>query len=387
MAVSNKLMVDKLYPTVEAHLKNKANVKHLTDGARHYLDRNSDKIFDSGLNHKVTFLNQDKEVIMKGANLTDHEIKAVLKESKYIKDTWRIMNEPINTATALIARYFTIKKMDDELRLFMIFYSFYFYSSLYHKYLKFGAVESIMNYTVNNLSNKFLLKKYGSLYKSVEHIVLKSHETYKEELIRGEDADLANYIQSIKVRLNDMLKNVSNEYYKNHENKNYVNFDSDNYDEDNFHIADNSSYAIQRIADGCVIRLNTYGPDMNYAKIAARMNSVSESEIRNVIVHLGNNETATIKRLCELILQLFLFDDANKVEDVRSDRFFVKCVELYKKSNTNDKVVLEIKSILDAWLKQYSAKYTKSNREATLSNFRRAIFMYFVIHIQQSTSY
>lgn len=386
-STSSKLLVETLYPTVDKHLKNKAHVNELLKGARHYLDRNSDKVFDSGLTHKVVFLNQDKEVIMKGANLTDQEVRATIRQSAYIKDNWRIMTEPINVTTALIARYFTLKKMDDELRLFLIFYSFYFYSSLHSKYFKYGVVENVMNYTVNNLTNKFLLKRYGSLFKTIEHIVMKSHETYKDNLINGEDGDLATYIQSIKVRLNDMVKHISNEYYDDHKGKQYLNYDSDNYDEDNFHIADNSSYAIQRIADGCVIRLNTYGPDMNFAKLAARSNKVSVSEIRNVVTHLGDNETEEIKRLCELILQLFLFDNANKVEDVRSGRFYVECVEIYKKSNTNDKVVLEIKKILDKWLKTYSIKYAKSNREATLSDFRRAIYMYFVIHIQQSASY
>lgn len=382
-----RILVDTLYEQVNTQLKNSSNLNALIRSAQGYFDRNSDKLFDTGLTEKVLFLNTDKEAFYKAIRLTPVDIKRVIKQSRYIKDKWKIMNEPLNTAAALILRYLTINKKDKELKVVLTYYSFYFYSSLYHKYLPYGANRNVMDFTVNNLSNKFLLKKLGSLYKTIEHVAINSHDKYKEDLVHGEDGDLANYISALKVRLNDVLKNIKNEYTKNYKQKNYVNYDSDSYDEDNFHLSDNNSYAIKRISDSCIIKLNTYGPDIKLVTLAAKMNQVSQNEIKNVVLHLNEEDTTKIQRMFELILQLFLFDENNKVEEVRTNKFILKCNEIYKKSNTNDRIILEIKAILDEWLEKYSDTYKKTNRLATLSNFRKSIFMYFVFHINQSAMY
>lgn len=379
------ILVNSLYPKVEAALKKPNNLKNLIKHAQKYFDKNHEKVFDMTLTHKILFLMDDKEAIYDAIELRPEEIKSVIKQSEYIKDKWKIMNEPLNTASALILRYLMLNKKDDELKFILTYYSFYFYSSLFHKYLPYGANENIMEYTINNLSNKFLIKKLGSLYKCVEHIAMTSHETYSENLKKGEDGDLATYISALKVRLNDFLKNIKNEYTINHGNKNYVNFDRDSYDEENFHMSDNNSYAIKRAADSTMIRLTTSGADLKTARLAANWNSVSENEIRNVVLHLGHEDSDDIQRMCELILQLFLFEGKNNFEEVRTNKFLVKSMELYKKSNTNDKLILEIKYLLDKWLKKYGKKYTKTNREATLSYYRKAIFTYFVISIQQSS--
>lgn len=266
-----------------------------------------------------------------------------------------------------------------------MYYSFYFYSSLHYKYLPYGANEDIMKYTINNLTYKFKIKVYGSLYKAIEAVVMKSHDSYKDDLIRGEDGDLANYVSAIKVRLNDVVKNIKNEYTINYNNKNYMNSEQDDYSEDNYHVVDNTSYAIKRTSDSALMKLMTYGPDMKLAELTAQLSTVSQNEIRNVIIHLSNDDSDDILRLCELILQLFLTEKGNTVQDIHTNKFLSYCLEIYKKSNTNDKIVIEIKAILDKWLNKHSTKYRLTQREATLSYYRRAIYIYFVLHIQMSS--
>lgn len=382
----NKTMVltNALYPTTEKSLKNKANVDKLINSAKKYFNVNAEIVFDSTLTNRIFFLESDKRAIYDAAGLDPKDVREVLKGAKYIKDSWKIMNEPINTISAMIARYLTINKKDKELKVFLTYYSFYFYTSVYHKYLPYGAQENIMKYTINNLSNKYLIKQTGSLYKTIEHTVMTSHELHEKSLIEGTDKGLADYISSIKVRINNFVKNIKNEYTQNHAAKKFINFDSDNYDEENFHIADNNSYIVQNTTDSAIVKLTTYGPDMRLVKVSASANKVSENEIRNVINNISATETDKARRLMELILQLYLFEGGNTTANIHTNKFLSECLDIYKKSNTNDKIILEIKDILDTWLKKYSVRYTKSNREATLSAFRRAIYMYFVLHIQQS---
>lgn len=383
MSKEKSLIVTELYEKVKKNMSN-PKVKHeLTKGMVEYFDKNSEIVNDIGMANRLFFLNSDKEVIYRAAGLLPEEIKATIKKSDYISSTWQILNEPLNIASVLLIRYLTISK-DKLEEPFIIYYSFYFYASLHFKYLPYGANEDVMAYTINNLNFKYKIKELGSLYEAIKAVVLKCHDTYKRDLIRGEDADIAKYISSIKVRLNDVVKNIKNEYTINYNNKNYLNADRDDYSEDNYHESDNTSYAIKRISDGSLMKLMTYGPDMSLAKLAAQISEVSQNEIRNVIMHLSNNDAEDISRLSELILQLFLFDNNNAITDVSGKKFLGECLKIYKKSNTNDKTILEIKNILDKWLKKYSVKYRQTNREATVSNFRRAIFIYFVLHIQTS---
>lgn len=389
LVVKNKskditILIDDLYPTVEKTLSNKAVQQELIKNISYYFDKNSEIIHDIGIAQRIFFLNSDKEYIMNAAGLDNITIKNSIKKSKYIKGAWKILNEPLNIASVLILRYFTIKKDDKMLIPFLMYYSFYFYASLHYKYLPYGGNEDIMKYTINNLTYKFKIKEYGSLYKAIEAVVMKSHETYKDDLIRGEDGDLAKYISALKVRLNDVVKNIKNEYTINYNKQNYMNSEGDDYSEENFHEADNTSYNIRRIADSSLMKLMTYGPDVQLAELTAQLSQVSQNEIKNVIFHLSNNDSDDILRLCELILQLYLFESGNTTQDIYTNKFLSGCLEIYKKSNTNDKVVLEIKEILDRWLKKHSDKYKKTNREATLSFYRRAIYIYFVLHIQTS---
>lgn len=383
MGKEKSVLTSSLYETVRKNLSSTKAKSELSKDIANYFDKNSDIINDSGISNRLFFLNSDKDSIFKASGLEPNQIKAVLKQTKYIGDTWKILNEPINIAAAMIIRYFSITK--DKLKEpFILYYSFYFYASLHYKYLPYGANEDIMAYTINNLSYKYKIKELGSLYEAVKAVVLKSHETYEKDLIRGEDADIAKYISAIKVRLNDVVKNIKNEYTINYNQKNYLNSEADDYSEENYHETDNTSYAIKRISDASLMKLMTYGPDMRIANMAAQISEVSRNEIRNVIMNLSNNDANDICRLSELILQLFLFDSNNSVEEVSGKKFLGECLKIYKKSNTNDKTILEIKDILDKWLNKHSSKYRQTNREATLSNFRRAIFVYFVLHIQTS---
>ena len=85
-----------------------------------------------------------------------------------------------------------------------------------------------------------------------------------------------------------------------------------------------------------------------------------------------------------MILQLFLSEEGNNAEDIGSQKFINYCWNLYIKSNTKDKSILEIKDILDKWLEQNSKEYVKTERVTTKSNFRKAIYLYMVFTIQQT---
>lgn len=384
MAKNDSILIQKLYPIVEQSLKNNNIIRELNLTIGKFIDRNSEILYDIGPTNRLIFPMDDKNEILKASGLDIKQIKDALKESEYIDNKWFVANDPVNIASVLMLRYFTISKNKKQLQIFLLYFGLYFYAMLHYQYFPYGANKNIMDYTINNLSNKYKIKQLGSVYKTVENTVNVSHNTYEKQLIKGTDNNLIQYISSLRVRINDFLKNIKNEYNKNHDNENYLNYDSDDYSEENYHIADNLSYQIKRITDATVLKLNTYGPNMALANLAAQITQVSQNEIRNVITHLTDKDTEDVRKLCELILILFLSDPKNDLSSIRTQEFLLTSIEIYKKSNTNDKVILDMKDILSKWLTKYSPKYNKTNRQATLSNFRKSIFVYFVLYIQNS---
>ncbi|MNT90802.1 hypothetical protein D3C72_2317930 [compost metagenome] len=59
-------------------------------------------------------------------------------------------------------------------------------------------------------------------------------------------------------------------------------------------------------------------------------------------------------------------------------------MEMYRKSNTTDKNIIAVKKILDEWLHDLGT-YKKTQRLATINDFRRALFTFMVFSIQTTS--
>lgn len=165
-----------------------------------------------------------------------------------------------------------------------------------------------------------------------------------------------------------------------------MNSDNDSYDEDNYHEADSNTYAIERMTNNVVLRLVVDGPNIRLVNVAAKMCQVSVSELRNYVnMMVIDSNREDIKAVTESILFLFLFDSQNTVQQISGNEFLLYCMEVYKKSNTTDKNILKIKKILDGWLENLGT-YKKTQRLATINNFRRALYAFFVLSIMNSAN-
>ena len=182
-------------------------------------------------------------------------------------------------------------------------------------------------------------------------------------------------------RINNLLKNICNEFMKNYKSGNYIAYEDDDSDPENFKMSSSSSHTISNLSDKITMRLITDGPPIKLVTAAARNNKVSVNELRNYLNTMIRNENRDeIKELIEAILFIYLFDKKNKIEDINSNKFITYTITLYRKSNANDKNIHRIKEILDSWLERLDI-YKKTQRLATINDFRRALYVFFVMCI------
>lgn len=379
--MSNTL-ITKLYPSVEKTLSVKSNEDKMFKIIGGFVDRNMEKLSKPGPVDRVPFETRDKDGFVEVVGLDNMVIKEAIKESKYINNSWQVMQTPFYTASALAIRYYAIKNKKDNAHLVSGYLCLGMYPLIHWKYFRHGTNENVMNYTIANLSNKYKFKTLGSTYAALMDMAASCYDLHVDRIKKGGDKEITDFINDMHSRLNDRIKNVSNEFYKNYKEGKYLNVDSDNIDEDNYHEADNNSFAVDRILNNVVTKLIVQGPNMKLVNMSAKIAGVSVNELRNHTNNLANEEHKDeIRELCESILHIYLFENQKKPEDIKSHQFLLDCLEVYKRSNSNDKNVNKIKAILDQWIDDLDV-YKKTQRVATINNFRRAIYIFFVLSIQ-----
>ena len=157
-----------------------------------------------------------------------------------------------------------------------------------------------MDYVINNmLSDKFDLKKEGTLFGAIKKLAITWLGTYKSKITgaRTTDDNYGKLIQQLRDREKSFLKNIANLYFEAYENKSYLNYETDNLSADEFRITDNDAATAARITESAVNRMTSQAVNI---KICA--------QCKNENVKLKTKaESRTIKCLQSNALQVFLF--------------------------------------------------------------------------------
>ena len=375
-----------IYPKVEQAFTSKETQRKFSAIVASYVDRNVNRLSTAGPSKRTLFSDMERNKVYDLINFDPKLCKAIVKQSNYIKASWKIVNDPFNLVMMMILRYAKLNQLDQINQLAVTYLTLSMYPSLHYKYFKFEPNEAIMQYTINNLSNKFKVKQVGNILQALVDTTALADKTYDKNIRHANDKELTDYINSYKTRLNSLIKKIRDAFEKDYRSGNYMNTERDNEDENDFKTSDSNSLLIQRIVDQVVLKLSVNGPDSRIVDISAKMNQVSVNETRNTLNQLTQNkdESVNIRALCESILYLYLFNGENHVNDLNGSKFLTFCLAVYKKSNTNDENVIKVKSILDTWIEKYSETYRKTQRVATLNNFRRALYTFFVFTLQRT---
>jgi hypothetical protein len=375
-----------IYPKVEQAFTSKETQRKFSAIVASYVDRNVNRLSTAGPSKRTLFSDMERNKVYDLIDFDPKICKAIVKQSNYIKASWKIVNDPFNLVMMMILRYAKLNKLDQINQLAVTYLTLSMYPSLHYKYFKFEPNEAIMQYTINNLSNKFKVKQVGNILQALVDTTALADKTYDKNIRHANDKELTDYINAYKTRLNSLIKKIRDAFEKDYRSGNYMNTERDNEDENDFKTSDSNSLLIQRIVDQVVLKLSVNGPDSRIVDISAKMNQVSVNETRNTLNQLTQNkdESINIRALCESILYLYLFNGENHVNDLNGSKFLTFCLAVYKKSNTNDENVIKVKSILDTWIEKYSETYRKTQRVATLNNFRRALYTFFVFTLQRT---
>lgn len=380
------ILRDAFYPTVEKALANKSSVDAFVRYVSEYRNRNID-LLSRVYPAKTLFFErngEDTNIVFRTCNVNKSAIMPVIKQARKAVLLDQIKSdENVEFFTILIMMMKYFYKNPKVLHACYMYYAYGLWHLVYKKfYNKFSPPEEVVEYTINELNNKYLAKRLGSLDLALESIMQNTVVWAEDRLERLSDKDIIDIIQGIRTRINNFNKTMGNRIHANAKAGNRVLNSSDTNEETGELLTDreNNLGSCSVLASEYTTKFFTNGPQMKEAELAAKFCSgVSIKEVYTAIqlIHSEGN-TREVKLFYEcLFYAFFQYNPKATPADVKSMLFPAAANAIYKKGNSIDKNVLQLKELSHKWLQKGSKTYRVSNSAATKNSFRKAIFMYF----------
>lgn len=352
-----------------------------------YIDKNSGSLIISGPYLGLFFdEKRDGLGLFELLKIQPKSVSEIVKKCPLIQSSFRTLNNPFFFLMTILIMIFSKFPKDplcvEAKELCKMYLVMRFYSSRQSHLWRLGCLKPVMDYTINNLSNKYLFKVEGSVYKVLKHLADGNDETVGDKLRETHlDRYFKYYITDISSKVNNTLGKLFDVYRINAQEKKYLNEEKETWNDENQTIKEltNVSAVIVNLSERVYNNIRTSQLDENILRDATTITKIRATTVKSTIEEIIENETNLLKELIVLILQVFFIESSKNTVDLVKSRYFSNfCMGIYKVSNSRSTQILRIKQILDIWIRNYGSKYIRLNREATLINFRKAIYIYVV---------
>lgn len=383
-----KVAVNKIYPIVENSLQK--NTPAYKKNVQEFIKDRSKDLYDIVPVRRIPFGSEDIDSFFKAMKIDKNEITQCLSETYYWNMNFnpRAAKDEFTMTMMMVIRYFLLKnkQTDAEISTIYLAFSGKFYPSIHSQKFKIPPEKyrHIMEYVLNNvLTQKYDLKREGSVFGAVRSICKTWLRTYTPKFKNPDDEDVADMIQQLHGRIKSFLGNIAAAYYDTYEKRDsYFAYASDSNDQDSFRIADNDSLLAERCVENAMNWITTKQVDYKLCKWASDKN-VKVDEIKSIIESIQEDSDNLI--LIREMMQLIIADyfSISKTKDVTSYEFINKSI--VAKPNSKNKYVIRQKEIIEYFLDENSPAYRKrKSRPDTKSSYYKSILTYYVLVINES---
>lgn len=376
---------NELFPIVAKSLAKKDNQVRYTSIIDKYLAKNTESYSSIGPSTRPSRNPSEVAEFILICGLTEEMIKTALTKVAGNNPAWKNFNTPYMIAIVLSIRYFGKVKDQKMLHNSLLFLVTNIYQFMFNKYYpRFEPNQMAMAYTIANLSQRYKVKKSTTILGTIMDVMNVCYETHKQRLEKGTDIDFLKFINDATSRINSLMKNICIELNENLKEGKYLQSEHEDFTDEGYYEADSDSYVIDRITNKVLTNLVVSGPDRRLVEMAARNSEVSVNMLQTYILTLSaENNRDDIRAMIERLLALYLNDNSGaNAADIKTNKFYVYCIKVYRQSNTVNKNIIEIKKILDKWTVELDIK-SKTTSPGQLGNYRKAIFLFFIFTIEK----
>ena len=379
--------VKDIYPIVATAMdKRKAQYKK---NIENYIKSRADKLYDTVPISRLPFGAEDVNDYFRALNIRPQDITACLKNTYYWNMNFnpRAAKDEFTMTQMMVIRYFILKNDTTNAEISSVYLAFSgkFYPSIHSQKFKIPPEKYryVMEYILNNvLTNKYDLKREGSVFGAVRSICRTWLNTYTDKFKDSDDEDVADMIQQLHGRIKSFLGNIATVFYDAYQKKDlYFTYGSDSAEEADYRIADNDSLIAERAVEKAINWVTSKGVDYRLCKMACDKN-IKVDELSSIIESIQEDkENLPIIREFMQLLVVEYFANSNE-KDVTSYSFLAKCV--IAKPNTKNKNIIRQKEIVEDWLNENSPAYRKKKSRATRSSYCKAVLIYYTLVIMEA---
>jgi hypothetical protein len=286
----------------------------------------------------------------------------------------------------MLLKYYFDKKDEKKIQSIYHYIGYSLYWTIYYNYFRHQPRQSTMYYTINELSKKFILGKLGSIDALLLYAVQETAQVFKSRIQNLSDQEISYVIDLIKTRINAYMHKIANRYFENDEKKVAQFVSTDRNEEGETIYRSSTSGEVEAYAQEYTTKFFSSNLNIRLVKLAARLSSVNETEIKDTMnFMLKENCVDDLHTFYESIFYIFLNGtEDTSTSDIKSIKFFTSLDSSYKRGNTNNKNMITAKNLLDKWLTGGSLVYKATTRQATINNYRRAIYYYLVLFVSSN---
>ena len=390
-STDTKAIVTKLYPLVEKTLSSSGGTK-LKKVIGEFINARHDELYANAPYTRIYFTVEDSDKLFIALGISKETVMQIVSQTYYAAIepfNPRCAKDPFTLIVLMCVRYYLNKKQQKELELACIYLAFSgsFYPSIH--YGSFPTVQPceykhVMEYVVNNeLSQKFDLKREGSVIGAIKSVINTWINSYKDKFKVCDDEEVVYLLQQLHNRIKSFMINIADLYYKVYNNKDlYLSYNSDNADEENFRQSDNDSLKAERFIQASMNYITTSSSNYKFAKMAADTN-VRTDEIKSIIDSIQSN-TENVKLLNEMITILITeFLKESQIKEVTGIDFLKFATT--PKPNTKNPKMIRLKEILETLLAYNSIAYLRRrSRDATRNSYHAALLKYYAFVINEA---
>ena len=395
------MLKDQFGPRIDANMKNPTVRNRMRNGIGSFVDRNSRILYTLDFCNRWSFGTKERQVIYDAAGVTENEMVAAIKASKYISNLNAIQSNPFYITCMLVCRSLYALKADDDALLVATYMSLQMYTSAHYGRWNKIPNKNIMDYTIANLDKSFLVTQMNSVYEFVFDNAKTTMSTYKDWVYAppgqqvktqrvitgtktkrtvivdsGSDSELARVVDAMFTRIKQKLINIAQEFYKNHKSGKYLNYDSDLHDEENYRVMDNDSYAMDRIAGAVYLKLINHQFKSQWLKLSITQSAVSLSKLTTLFDDIiQNDEDEELRKIVLAMIEYYCSVLGNPIDALSSTRFISAMSSGYSAYAKSEQMVY-IKQVLDKWVEQNQTRYGRGRygRTAAIA-YKKSLYM------------
>ena len=388
-AADTFIMKNNLYPRVEAVLNTPVGDRRFKELVGRYIDRNNEKLYTSGPVYLIPFGDRDKADFFRHFKIDPREIRTwvdeVIATLGSQSDFKLLRGNPIFWMFYMCIRYYTLKKDKKGINASLAIYALADYPSIFSRFFKYGANPGVMQYTIDQLTEKYIIKQAGHIFGALMLSIQHSYDFLNPYMEYASDKEVIRWIQRIRNDQKSMIKKICDQYMKNHAKglrvRSTRQSNSDIPIDDEF---SNKSSDVENVSNKICLKIFTDGVDLTYASICARMAQVSVVDTRFYLTKIVTDKYSDeIQKFVSSILFIYLYDENHEINEINSKQFLLWAEELFRKTNSNNPNIKNIKDTLEKWAKE-TGVHDKFKRLASRVNYKKAIFFYFILMIQKN---